>query len=160
MVKIPELYKFLLSGHLIVKLQKNEAIFESNFDHITCFQYSNYFLAKYLYIINIHAFPMSINDMQFVTTKLTSQWVLLRKKYASLFASRAVILEYKKVCTYLQGISYWNVKSDLGLTDENMQDRFGLKVVLEFWDREILSVIIESFRLRIKRKIEQKLDKN
>ena len=53
--------------------KKIEAILESNFGRITCFQYGNYFLAKYLYIINILAFPMSINDMQFVTTKLTSE---------------------------------------------------------------------------------------
>ena len=33
----------------------------------------------------------------------------------------------------IQGISYWNVKSNLGLTDRNMLARIYLKVVLKSW---------------------------
>ena len=87
---------------------------------------------------------MSINDMQFVTTKLTSQCYYAKNMQVYLQAEPWFWSTKKYVCTYLQGISYWNVKSDLGLTDENMQDRFGLKVVLEFWDKEIF-VITASF---------------
>ena len=39
---------------------------------------------------------------------------------------------------YLQGISYWNGTYELVLTDKDMQVRFGLKMVLECWDREFL----------------------
>ena len=118
--------------------KKIEAIFESNFDHIAKLFFGKISINnQYSCIFNVYQwYAVCDNKIDFT--------VLLRKKYASLFASRAMILEYKKVCTYLQGISYWNVKSDLGLTGRNMQDRFGLKVVLEFWDREIF-VITASF---------------
>ena len=44
------------------------------------------------------------------------------------------------VCN-VQDISYWNVKSDFGLTERNMQVRLDLKVVLEFWDRDIFNYL-------------------
>ena len=36
----------------------------------------------------------------------------------------------------IQGISYWNGLYELALRDKDMQVRFGLKMVLECWDRE------------------------
>ena len=123
----------------MLKNKKIEAKLESNFDHICCLQYQLLFFGK-ISINNQYSCISNVYQWYAVCDNKIELTVLLRKKYASLFASRAMILEYKKVCTYLQGISYWNVKSDLGLTNRNMQDRFGSKVVLEFWDREIFVI--------------------
>ena len=45
---------------------------------------------------------------------------------------------------YIQGVSYWSEPYKLNLADRNIQARFCLKVVLEFW-HYIFSGIITSF---------------
>ena len=44
--------------------------------------------------------------------------------------------------TYLQGVSFRNGLYELDLTEIDMQVRFGLKMVLECWDREFLGTTI------------------
>ena len=51
----------------------------------------------------------------------------------------------------LQGISYWNVKNNLSPTDRNMQVRFGLKVVLEFWKGEIFGITTNFYEMLTER---------
>ena len=59
---------------------------------------------------------------------------------------------YKTIkLVYRVCISYWNVKSDLGLRDRNIQVIFDLKVVLKFRDREIFGITASFYEMLTER---------
>ena len=57
-----------------------------------------------------------------------------------LILSNTPISKHYRLCLNpcLQGVSLWNGLYELAMTDIDMQVRFGLKMVLECWDREFL----------------------
>ena len=85
-------------------------------------------MAKNQHTQNICLFFKSVNELQFIKKcqNCTFKVNFWGKKSTDFFES-----------INLQGISYWNVKSNLGLTDRNMLIGLCLKVSVWSWDLDI-----------------------
>ena len=64
---------------------------------------------------------------------LLGWWVIILKCFFNTMT--AIVVQIKVV---IQGVSLRNGLYELALTDKDMQVRFGLKMILECWDREFL----------------------